>query len=239
MATFLQLCTRLTTRSGAIGTAPAAVTGQTGRQAVAVDCVMHAWELIQNDSTDWSWMQGEIAAVALTINDMDYSGANLGISTRFGEFKGDRLAPEGFLYLPWTIYDNSIGQSDESALRQISYETWRERYDRSTHDANRPTVYALAPHDRSIRFGPKPDKAYRVRGEYRKSMQTLAADADEPDLPLRFHDIIVWRAIMVLAERDEAPVPVQLAERKYAEMMMALQRECLPPITFGGRVGLA
>lgn len=232
MATFLTLCSRLTTRSGAIGTAPAAVTGQTGRQAKCVDWVLNAWEMIQNDSADWTWMQAEIASVALTINDMSYSGADLGIATRFGEFKGDR-ASRGFIYQPWTIYDNSIGQADESPLSQIPYDLWRTKYDRLTHDANRPIEYAIAP-DRSIRFGPKPDKAYRVRGEYRKSMQTLAADGDIPELPDRFHDIIVWRAIMLIAEHDEAQVPLALAQAKYAEMMIALQAQCLPSITISG-----
>lgn len=230
--TFLQLCALLATRSGAVGTAPAAVTGQTGRQAKCVDWIMNAWEIIQSDSTDWDWMQAEVAATALTINDMSYSGADLGIATRFGAFKSDRLV-DGIAYRPWTIYDNSIGQSDETALREIPYLQWRTSYDRGSHDATRPVVYAIAT-DGSIRFGPKPDKAYRVRGEYRKTPQILAADGDTPELPDRFHQIIVWRAIMLIGGHDESDPQFQQAFQKYAELMLALQRECLPPINFGG-----
>lgn len=232
MSTFLQLCALLATRSGACGTAPAAVTGQTGRQAKCVDWVMNAWTLIQNDSTDWSWMQAEVAATALTINDMSYSGSDLGIATRFATFLGDRIV-DGIAWRPWTIYDNSIGQSDETPLREIPYLQWRTSYDRGTHTAMRPTVYAIAP-DGTIRFGAKPDIAYRVRGEYRKTPQVLAANGDTPELPDRFHDIIVWRAIMLIAGHDESDPQYQQAAAKYLEMMLALQKECLPPINFGG-----
>lgn len=232
MSTFLQLCSLLATRSGAIGTAPAAVTGQTGRQAKCVDWIMNAWELIQSDSTDWDWMQAEVSAVALTINDMSYSGSDLGIATRFAAFKGDRDV-NGIPYRPWTIYDNSIGQSDETALRQIPFERWRLSYDRGSHTAQRPQVYALAP-DNTIRFGPKPDAAYRVRGEYRKTPQVLAANSDTPELPDRFHQIIVWRAIMLIAGHDEHDPAFVQAAQKYGEMMLALQRECLPEINLAG-----
>lgn len=231
MSTFLQLCALLATRSGAVGAAPAAVTGQIGRQAKCVDWIMNAWTLIQNDSPDWNWMQSEVPAVALTIDDMSYSGSDLGIATRFAEFKGDR--PGRFTYRPWTLYDNSIGQPDETPLREIPFDLWRTIYDRGTHDAQRPLEYALAP-DRSIRFGPKPDKAYRVRGEYRKTPQVLAANGDTPELPDRFHDIIVWRAIMLIAGHDESDPAYNQASAKYAEMMLNLQRDCLPRIDLGG-----
>lgn len=237
MATFLTLCGDLTDESGAIGTAPSAVTGQTGRQKKCVNWIRRAWELIQNSSADWRWMQGEVSAVALTIDDMNYSATDLGISSRFGEWRGDRFVG-GVWYRPWTIYDNSIGQSDESPLKQIPYEQWRQSYDRGSHDANRPIEYAFAP-DQSIRFGPKPDIAYRVRGEYRKSIQVLAADGDTPELPSRFHDIIVWRAIMLLAGHDESDPAFQQASAKYAELLLDLQRDQLPAITLVGSGPLA
>jgi hypothetical protein len=232
MSTFLQLCADLTRESGAIGTAPAAVTGQSGRQLKCVEWIAHAWVLIQNLYEDWYWMQGEVTAVALTINDMSYTSADLGIATRFAAWKGDRPV-ERTAYYPWTIYDNAIGQSDEMPLREIPYAIWRTRYDRGSHDAQRPIEYALAP-DGTIRFGPKPDKAYRVRGEYRKSAQVLAANGDTPELPERFHQIITRRAEMLMASADRAPDRLQTASMKYADLLFDLERSQLPAITTSG-----
>lgn len=236
MATFLSLCESVASESGAIGNAPSAVTGQTGRQLKCVNWVRRAWELIQNAKADWKWMQARLSAAPLTISDMTYSASDLGIASRFAEWKGDRAGE--FTYRPWTIYDNSIGQSDETALREISYEAWLTIYDRGVHDANRPSSYALGP-DGTINFGPKPDKAYRVRGEYRKGLQTLAANGDIPELPERFHDIIVWRAIMLISDHDESDPAYVKAAAKYGEMMIELQRDQLPRINMRGAAPLA
>lgn len=232
MSTFLQLCGLLATRSGAIGTAPTTVIGQTGRQAKCVDWIMNAWTLIQNDLPDASWMQAEVSAVAMTPSTLTYSSTALGVSSRFAEWKGDRKI-NACLYRPWTLYDPAIGQADETELRQISYEHWRTSYDRKTHDPARPIYYAFAP-DETFRVGPKPDKAYMLRGEYRKTPQVLAADADVPELPSRFHDVIVWRGVMLIAGHDEADPAYNQASAKYGEMMMAIMRDCFPPITTGG-----
>jgi hypothetical protein len=231
MSTFLELCAKLTTRSGAIGTAPTSVVSQTGRQAKCVDWIMNAWELIQNLNPDWTFLREDFTS-ALTINTTTYTDSAFGI-TRFGEWLGDRDR-----YRPFTIYDPAIGVADEGEIEEISWELWRTRYDRGVQDAKRPTEYTRAP-DKTFRVGAKPDKAYVVRGEYRKTPQVLAANTDEPDMPARFHDIIVWRAIMLIAEHDEAVNALQLAQSKYAEMMAEMQRDLLPHFHIGGSGPLA
>lgn len=238
MATFLGLCTNFTVLSGLIPTAPAAVTGQTGQALKVVTWVKLAWELIQNSSSDWSWMKAEVSSVALTISQMTYTATQLGVSSRFGEWRGERFTPPGRLHRPWTIWDNSIGQSDETELHEIDYDQWRLSYDRGTHDANRPIVYAFAP-DQTVRFGPTPDKAYRVRGEYRKSVQTLAADGDTPEMPSRFHDLITFRAILLANEQGESVAGIAYADREYHRLLADLSRDCLPAISAHGVYAIA
>lgn len=226
MATFLELCGSLARESGAVGTSPAAVTNQTGRQLKAVNWVITAWKLIQNVSAEWDFLRGDWSGT-LTVGATTYTGASFSID-RFAEFLGDRYGETG-LFRTVTLYDTDIGQEDESELVEIPFEAWRRCYDRGTHDAGRPTRYCIAP-DGSIRFGAKPDKAYMVRGEYRKTPQILAVNDDEPDMPVRFHDIIVWRAIMLMADHDEAPPALSLAQGKYLEQMATMQRDLLPRI---------
>lgn len=238
MASYLSLCTDFATLSGLIATPPAAVTGQSGQALKVVTWVKKAWEAIQNSSADWTFLAGEVSATALTINTMSYTSTALGVSSRFGEWRGDRLDNTGRLYRAWSIYDNAIGVSDEVPLHEVTYNYWREVYDRGSHDASRPIVYALAP-DKTIRFGGKPDSAYRVRGEYVKAPQVLAADADVPDMPSRFHDIIVWRAILLASEQGEAPSGIAYAQAEFYRLLSDMQRDLLPAITARGSPPLA
>jgi hypothetical protein len=227
MGTFLSIVQDAARESRTANPAPSTVVGVTGRQALLVGHVVSAWLMIQRAQEDWSFLKGEWNH-ALTINDMSYSGADLGIATRFGAWIGDRGN-----FRPTTLYDASIGQSDEAPITEVSYDYWRQLYDRGTHTANRPNVYAFAP-DESIRFGPKPDKAYVARGEYRKGPQTLAADADVPDLPTHFHDAIVWRALVLLAQSDERADALSVATVRFAEIMHDMERALLPQFTISG-----
>lgn len=238
MPTFLQLCARLTQRSGVIGAAPSTVTGQSGRQARCVDWIENAWELIQTSNPDWTFLRSTWSH-ALTINQTAYAAADLGITDRFGAWRGDRKASLS-LYRPTTIYDSTIGVADERPLRQLPFEAWLESFDRGAQVANRPVYYCIAP-DQTIRFGPKPDKAYVCRGEYRKGPQILAADSDVPDMPADYHDLIVYRAMLLIDEDDEAPTPPGIARARirHNELLFTLQRECLPKISSRGDGPLA
>lgn len=221
MASFLELCADLARESGAINPAPVTVVGQTARQKQCVEWVKTAWVLIQNISPYWSWLRAEFEGT-LTINDASYNAAELGIATRFSEWMNDTEP-----YRAFSIYDNSIGRADEGKIRQISYNAWKNSYDTGTHDAGRPQVWAEAP-DGSIRFGPKPDKAYKVRGEYRKTPQVLAADTDQPEMPSRFHSAIWQRAIILMAASDEAVTALQTAQLEFGQNLTNMQRDCLP-----------
>ena len=79
----------------------------------------------------------------------------------------------------------------------------RTRWGRGSQTNNYPSEYAISP-DGQFSLGPIPDDIYRVSGEYRQAAVVLAVDADIPGLPTAFEQIIVWQAIMLLAEFDEA-----------------------------------
>ena len=220
MSTFLELCEDVARESGGTARAPTSVIGQTGRQQKIIEWVKTAWNLIQNLQSNWSFLRDEHTGT-LVANSQSYSGASFS-TTRFGEFMGDYGS-----YQPVTLYDTTIGRSDESALRLISYEVWKRRWDIGVHDATRPTEYTIGP-DQELKFGAKPDKAYQIRFEYRKTPQALALNTDEPDMPLRFHDIIVWRAIMLMADHDEALNAMTIANGKYLELKASMERDLLP-----------
>jgi hypothetical protein len=227
LATFLSLCADLARESGAVGTPPASVINQTGRQAKCVEWVRQGWRAIQTDNPDYSFLRSEIPAnQALVVGTTIYTPAALGISS-FARWYPDMPG-----YRPFTIYESGA-QAQENTLAFISYESWRERYNRGVHDPNRPVHYSVAP-DRSLVVGPAPDKAYIIRGEYQRGPQTLVADGDIPIMPEQYHDAITWRAAMMLAAHDEAPFALQSATLKYLGFIYDMARDLLPEVSSGG-----
>lgn len=225
MATFLELCADLARESGAIGSAPSAVTGQTGRQEKAVEWIADAWRRIQTSNPDWTFLRKELSGT-LAAGTKQYTASALGLS----DWARWIVDVDG--YQPFSIYTTGE-QENEANIRLITYERWRRSYNFGTHDAGKPIYYAIAPSG-DLCVGPNPDAAYVIRGEYQRTPQVLTTNTDEPIAPERFHQAIVHRARMLLAAHDEAWPAYQAAERDFNAMMFDMQRDCLPIITAAG-----
>lgn len=200
----------------------ASVAGVSGRADKLVTWVKRAWEDVQNQR-EWNFLKGEFEAT-LTAGARRYTASSFNIE-RFKRWETDTP-----FFQPVTLYDPAIGQSDETALRQVPYDVWRTRYDRGVHDQNRPTVYAVCGSGDNICFGPTPDKTYTVRGGYRKSPQILSGNTDVPEAPEHLHQIIVHRAMVLMGAGDESPVTVTFAQNEYRRLFAAMCEECLPHV---------
>lgn len=227
--TFLELCRAAGLDSGLISSQNlmTSTAGQVGRQLKIVNFVDQAWKLIQGGRNDWVWMRAPFNG-NLVIGQGSYTPAQVGIATRFRAFIPDRQA-EGFQ--PHTIYDPAIGNSDETALCQISPVNWHMMYDRGAQTNTRPVYYAIE--NGKFLVGPLPDKAYVIRGRYVKSAQDLAADGDVPELPADFHDIIKWRAILMLHGQDGAFVDRTVAQAEFSRLYRLLSNEQTEPVCMG------
>lgn len=228
MATFLQLCQDVARESGTISGPglPMSVTGQSGRLLKVVMWTAEAWRQIQNARDNWRWMRREFEG-ATTAGAARYTPASWNLDD-FASWVRDQRD-----YLPVSIYRQSAGVSDEGTIREVPWETWRAAYGRGAQTENRPTCYAISPSGEFC-LGAIPNDAYVVRGEYYKAAQTLAADGDVPECPARFHNIIVWKAVLLLSEHDEAAFNVGTSRVKFLEYMEALERDQLPRVRIGG-----
>jgi hypothetical protein len=226
---FLQLCRAVALDSGTVAGVPnfTTVTGATGRVAQVVGWTRDAYVDIQNERNDWLWMR-QTFEEALTIGEAVYLPADLNLDD-VGAWLPDIPA------LGWhnlSLYE--VGSEDqEGELRQIPYMTFRERYQRGTHAAARPTEWAISPRG-GLMFGAKPDKAYVVKGEYRMAPEELAADADVPTMPAAYHRVIVQEAMRLMARSDEAFQVLAEKSQQYDRLRNALVREQTPDISFGG-----
>jgi hypothetical protein len=188
-----------------------------------VSWTAQAWTMIQDERADWSWMAGEFSG-SVVAGTTRYSPTALGITARFASWVVDR-----FSYRPMTLQTTSLTVADEAPIQQVSWPYWRTLYGRGAQTIVRPRFYAISP-AKEVCLGPTPDVPYTLRGEYRKSAQTLALDTDIPELPDAFHMVIAWKAIMLLHAHDEGVQNVQLATANYNMLFGALVRAALPEI---------
>lgn len=226
---FLALVQDLARQSGTLagGTTISAVTGVSGRADKLVDWTIKAWKDIQRQRL-WQWLRVDFDHTLLESTNR-YTAASMNL-TRFRNWVEDTN-----YFRAMTLYDPGIGQSDEQELRQISYEAWKLAYGRGSHDPDRPVHWAISPTNEFL-VGPTPDQEYALLGEYRKSAQVLAANSDTPEAPEDYHEIIVYRAIQLMAESDESVPTLQMANIEYTRLFSDMVNDpaCLPAVSVHG-----
>ena len=199
MSTYLELSQALARESGTIsGTNPTAVASQTGRLLKIVNWIDQANVAIQNLHADWRWMQKTFSGDTSS-GSGQYTPASWSITDLRDWLRDNRVTG----YQPHTIYLTTDGVAGEGALLEITWQQWRTTYGRGSQTNNFPSQYAISPAG-EFSLGPIPDDTYTINGEYRQAAVRLTADGDIPAMPAAFHEIIVWRALMMLAEFDEA-----------------------------------
>ena len=229
MSTYLELSQALARESGTIsGTNPTTVTSQTGRLLKIVNWIDQANVAIQNLHADWRWMQKTFSGDTSS-GSGQYTPASWSITDLRDWLRDNRVTG----YQPHTIYLTADGVAGEGALLEITWQQWRTTYGRGSQTNNFPSQYAISPAG-EFSLGPIPDDIYTVNGEYRQAAVRLTADGDIPAMPAAFHEIIVWRALMMLAEFDEAAEQRAAAILKYNEMPESLGRNQLPIVSLGG-----
>jgi hypothetical protein len=205
--TFLELVQRLHSESLRSTAAPTSVTGATDRNARLFNRVADAWRELQLER-DWRWMRTTTDA-ALTVGLQTYSAADLSLS-RFKCWRAEDSDYYPGLYIsgsPNTFWPLQFEQLDRFRQEWIYITT-----------ANSTPVAWSTDESHRLLVGPAPAVAYKLRAEYWMEPSTLAADGDTPDMPARFHMLLVWRALQDVAIADAKPELLTLAQQNYATM---------------------
>jgi hypothetical protein len=231
MSTFLQLCQRVAQESGTVssGTSPSTVVAQTGRLGKIVNWTNTAWTDIQLDRSEWRWMRKELEE-DLVASTQRYSASDLSV-TSFqkwlvtGDYNEDR----------WSLYVTADGVETEGPIHFLAWDDFYTTQLRGTPPSEgRPRYFSIDDSEKLV-FSPVPDVAYTLRGLYRKGVQTLAVDADTPEMPAAYHMLIVWEALKLLGNFDEASIQ-QRAEwaQNARRIRFNLERDQLPPVGICG-----
>lgn len=202
MSDFLELARETRALSGIGGTGPASVASASGIEARIVNYVKNAWIDIQSHPKKWKWMWGRYLAPApggaplqtiLNVREYPLTGVK---SVRVNSFRSYLTATgvsdrQRMSWMPWADFEASTGVVDESADRPI----------RVTRD----------PSGQLVLF-PKADAVYSIEFEYFKTAQVLVADDDIPNLPIDFHQLIVYEALKRFGKAEDAPEIIKFGE---------------------------
>ena len=194
---YLELVRRASRECGITNRDIITLDGQTGEVLRVKEWVNSAYEEIQNQRRwDWLWRK---TSQALVIGTNEYSPTtDWTLSTL--EWSGETLK----------LHDPAVGVTDRQPLNFVSWLDFSASYQSPESQSGRPTVAAVRP-DGVIVFNVLPDKAYVFEGEYYKTSDVLSANTDVPAMPAQYHMAIVWGAVMLYAQYEEAGVLMQTA----------------------------
>lgn len=211
------------------GTGPSAVTGQSGELARFVKWVKDAWTELQQETDDWLWMRR-----GFTVNTVAGTGeyaygsctdtTSLAAISRFARWYKGRY--------DWKCYLQSAGVSGEYFLHWLEWEDFKRQYRFGAQTNGQPKHVSMDPSQKFV-LGPKPSAVYVVSGDYQLGPQILTANADTPEMPERFHSLIVYRAMIKYGFNSVAPEALQRASLEGGRLHAALVRDQRPPITAG------
>lgn len=228
MSDFLTLCQYLNQEVETGGTGPSAVAGQTGDLGRYVKWVKDGWTELQQEREDWLWMRK-----SFTVNTVASDGAYV-----YGDCTDTVSAVAIARFSRWyrdsfKAYLQSDGVGSEYPLRWLEWERFRRIYRYGTQTNQQPIHVSVDPTQAFV-LGPIPNAVYVVSGDYQLGPQTLSADADTPEMPARFHNLIVFEAMQKYGANKVAHEILLRAAAESSRLHFALEMDQLPKLTFGG-----
>lgn len=220
---FLQLVQRLQAECGVSGSPIATTVAQTGENSLLVNWINAAWQDLQSAHQDWGWLRTSTSFVTVD-GKSTYTPTEAG-TTNFGMW--DRYT--------FRCYNTSAGIKSEIFMEYVEYDFWRDGY---LFGALRDTrsqgfVVAVAPADKSVCIGPVPASGYTIEADYYTQATEMAADADTPAMPSKFHMAIVYRAMIHYGMYNAASEVVQRGDMEYKKILRRIIIDRLPEITVG------
>lgn len=222
---FVDLVEDLRIECGVSGSPLITVQSLGGELARLKKWIGDAWNVIQLKHQDWKFLRANFSFVTTT-GKQSYSLVDAGVPT-LDLWERDSV---------W-MYQTSRGVVDQMPIGDMAWEHFRRMYIMGAQATMRPMAYAINPTDKSFWLGNAPDSSYTITGEYWTLPQALAADADIPALPARFHKLIVLEAMKKYAGYEAANEVMNRATSESIPLWNALVIDQLPQVMIAGGMG--
>lgn len=221
---FLQLINRARQECGVTGPALTTVTGLTGESLRFHDWINAAWVDVQTAHEDWQFMRQPLQFNTVGAQ-WQYTPAEVGVGSTFANWKRDSFRA------------SSVGANygDEQLLNFMEWNTFRNLYQYANmrNTQSRPVVVTIVPPSKNLGLGAIPNQPYVIVGEYYRKPTEFTTATEEPDLPARFHPMIVYRAMMFYAGYEAATEVYQRGELEFKRLMNRLEIDQLPDLISG------
>lgn len=192
-----------------------------------VNWIKNAWIELQQEKDDWKWMRRSFT-VQTVASDGEYAYTDCTDTTTSAV-----IARFAMWHKRWfQCYLTASGVGAEYRLDWMDWDAFKARYRFGTQTNGQPRHVSVDP---SMKFclGPKPDAIYTVTGDFQLGPQIMTVDADEPEMPSRFHMLIVYEALLKYGFFGVAPEAISRAQSESSRLRFALERDQLPTIRAG------
>lgn len=205
MSTFLELCQDYRAELGIPGNGPVTTVGQVGELARVITDIRNADLDIQNKWQDWRFLWTSFSANTIA--------GNRWLTTTKPSDLGTWNTNSFYL-------DKSSTESIH--LTYIDYDEWRDTRVVGESTTGDPDAFTVLP-DGSIYLDPVPDTVMALTAEYWKKPAPLTSNAQVSIIPEEWHRLIVVRAKIYYAEREDAPEIMVGAVAEYDDLMTGLE----------------
>ena len=200
--THLDLCKQLVEDAGISGTFTSVV-NQTGEFKRVVNWIIRATTEVEGIWFDWDFLHN-FHTFATTIGVSDYP------------------APANH-----NLWDVATGKIPADEMN-LDYWMWtRKKYDSTALAAGDPYAFTVLP-DKSLRLYDTPTSIKTLSFEYWNIPTVLAANADEPAIPVQFRDIIVSKALQFYANYESADEVKSQALEQFTVRLRQLESHSAP-----------
>lgn len=212
----LQLAQRLRLEVGASGS-DSTVTNASGEWLRLVTWCNQAWEDIQRWHTNWNWMRGEVIfSTVAAQGEYAYDAAPISL-TSFASWDITRFR----------VYKTAI--TAENYMTFMPYDRFIDAYRIGTTRTAQgyPNIITVSPTNSLLVSLIPEDTSYTIRGTYYKNVTTLSSDTDSPNMPDRFHVLVVYLAMQYYAMWESAPEVMVRGQAQFKKMLVQLENDQL------------